>query len=735
MHDNALSSDVRIRMDLSDPARTVSVDGDVERLLGFLPAAFLRGEVSLASLIHHGDRDIADTLFANPLVAPDLLRGTFNIRLRHADGRIRCVRGEYARSVSADGVTGVDVLLQDAKRLWHSQGDQTMMASFKAMMDNTDDFIFFKDRNHVFTGASQTLVALTAPVEHWTELIGKTDYDVFPEAYADVYYALEKQVFSGVAVAHEVQEILRKDGSKGWVDNRKYPIHDDAGAIIGLFGIARDISALNNLTRGLEAQQQFSRSLIENLPGIFYLYAYPENRLVLWNKRHEDLLGYSAAEMKDRHILDWHLPENREATLAAVEEVMSKGAATIEAPLLAKDGRQIYFSLNGVRFDTHDKTYLMGVGTDITEHRKTEEALRVSEEWHRLLADSVSDVIWTMDLSGQLTYVSPSVEKLRGFTVEEVMHQSMEDYLTADSLATARTELGRFIGTIAAGLRPPDFRCELEQRCKDGATVWTEITASVMFDAKGKFVSGQCATYSFYMSSGTDVFSSLLANDPNAEVAVMGSTASGTVADGFTAHYYEYPSYGMIMGINANATAEERAATYMFLDWMSQPDNLKYLQYGEEGKTYNVVDGINVYNTDYTGDDKLSNNNNKDYWCLVQEVQHYGDEAADLQANKTTLAPAGYDWVVQDAYDLQKKGESGGIITPIFSKAVQATTEYSADLNSLWQEAYVDCVTCSPDEFESKYEEYCQEYLDAGYQEILDEKASLIADGNVLVVK
>lgn len=117
------------------------------------------------------------------------------------------------------------------------------------------------------------------------------------------------------------------------------------------------------------------------------------------------------------------------------------------------------------------------------------------------------------------------------------------------------------------------------------------------------------------------------------------------------------------------------------------------------------------------------------------EVQHYGDEAADLQANKTTLAPAGYDWVVQDAYDLQKKGESGGIITPIFSKAVQATTEYSADLNSLWQEAYVDCVTCSPDEFESKYEEYCQEYLDAGYQEILDEKASLIADGNVLVVK
>ena len=120
-----------------------------------------------------------------------------------------------------------------------------MMASVKAMMDNTDDFIFFKDRNHVFTGASQTLVALTPPVEHWAELIGKTDYDLFPEEYADAYYELEKQVFSGVAVAHEVQGVLRKDGSKGWVDNRKYPIRDDAGAIIGLFGVARDISELS----------------------------------------------------------------------------------------------------------------------------------------------------------------------------------------------------------------------------------------------------------------------------------------------------------------------------------------------------------------------------------------------------------------------------------------------------------------------------------------------------------
>ena len=113
----------------------------------------------------------------------------------------------------------------------------------------------------------------------------------------------------------------------------------------------------------------------------------------------------------------------------------------------------------------------------------------------------------------------------------------------------------------------------------------------------------------------------------------------------------------------------------------------------------------------------------------------YGDKETDLKANKSLLAPEGYDWIIDETYDICEKGIDGGLITPIFTKAVESTAEYSTDLNSLWQEAYVDCITCSPDQFESKYAEYSQEYLDAGYQEILDEKQSLIDEGAVLVVK
>lgn len=249
---------------------------------------------------------------------------------------------------------------------------------------------------------------------------------------------------------------------------------------------------------------------------------------------------------------------------------------------------------------------------------------------------------------------------------------------------------------------------------------------------KSKFVSGECGTYSFYISNGTDVISSLQANFPDAEVAILNSTPP-LVDDGYSPYYYDYPNYGLIMGINANSSDEERAAVYMYLEWMIQPENLTYLQFGVEGETYNVnEDGVNVLVSGYTGDAALSQNQNVDYWCLVDASVTYGDEAKDLASNKLSLAPAGYENLVQESYDMCKANEQYGLVSPIFTSVVESSSDYAADLTSLWQEAYVACITCTPEEFDDLYAEYSQEYLDAGYQEILDEKQALIDAGSVI---
>jgi len=116
-------------------------------------------------------------------------------------------------------------------------------------------------------------------------------------------------------------------------------------------------------------------------------------------------------------------------------------------------------------------------------------ALHVSEERHRLLADNASDVIWTMDLNGRFTYVSPSVERLRGYSVAEVMQQTLDQALSPASAQVAEAGLGRALAAILAKQPVPDFRAELEQPCKQGGTVWTEVSVSGIQNDSGEFVS------------------------------------------------------------------------------------------------------------------------------------------------------------------------------------------------------------------------------------------------------
>ncbi len=189
-------------------------------LLGYNDQLLEDGTIHFKDLMHPHDDDIYENIFKSEITFQSL---SLNFRVRHYNGKIVCVLGQFDRTYDVENRRySIDLRLQNVKTLPRTMEDAGPTLAFKLMMETTDDFIFFKDRNHVFTGASASLAALFKSIKHWNDLIGLTDYDVFEESLADEYYKLEKEVFNGAEIAREEQHFVTKDGKNGWVDNRKY---------------------------------------------------------------------------------------------------------------------------------------------------------------------------------------------------------------------------------------------------------------------------------------------------------------------------------------------------------------------------------------------------------------------------------------------------------------------------------------------------------------------------------
>ena len=113
---------------------------------------------------------------------------------------------------------------------------------FVAFLENTSDFIYFKDSSSRFRFCSQTLANITGHAS-WRDLTGKHDREVFPPDTAKIYSAEELPVFQeGKPLLNKIDLYYDATGKPGWVSTNKWPLFDECGAVIGLFGISHDIT-------------------------------------------------------------------------------------------------------------------------------------------------------------------------------------------------------------------------------------------------------------------------------------------------------------------------------------------------------------------------------------------------------------------------------------------------------------------------------------------------------------
>ena len=166
-------------------------------------------------------------------------------------------------------------------------------------------------------------------------------------------------------------------------------------------------------------------ALVEHLPGLACIVD-KKQKLVRWNSRFQNVLGYSAAELREMSAVQGLAEDYRELVPAVMGQAWETGYAEMEAAWLSKSGVRIPCYMTGVRILVGNEQCILSVGIDITNQKRAEEALRKSEEQYRRLLTNLPDVAWTSDLSGQITYVSPNAQEVFGQTAEQVCQGGTE---------------------------------------------------------------------------------------------------------------------------------------------------------------------------------------------------------------------------------------------------------------------------------------------------------------------
>jgi two-component system, sporulation sensor kinase C len=251
--------------------------------------------------------------------------------------------------------------------------------------------------------------------------------------------------------------------------------------------LAENITSRKQMELALQEGERTIRALLDASPNVEFLID-TQGKILAANETFQRIFGGDGRPVVGMNMAVLEYPEEARVNAEKTIEVIRSGKPVFFEHEFR--GMWVEKSFYPVLDDRGRVSKLACYGRVITEQKRAEQTLRESERRYRLLADHATDFIWTMDWNLKLTYASPGVTRLRGYTPEEVMAEPLEQAFRPDSWALVKRVYAEELGEEQKNSRDLSRTrtLELEYRCKDGSTVWAESKISAIRDAQGKIV-------------------------------------------------------------------------------------------------------------------------------------------------------------------------------------------------------------------------------------------------------
>ena len=404
----------------------------------------------------------------------------YEYRIVHRDGSVHWVRdrGCLIRSESGNVVCREGIILDVTSQKHAEEQLKLGEERFRNIFENATDVIYVHDLEGNYLSINDAGLRVfgysreEALQLNLRQVAVPEHYEIAKAKLADKLDGRSKQT------SYEV-DCYCKDGSRITLEVNTSVIRKE-GRPVAVQGIARDVTERKRIDAALRENEERYRDLFENANDLIYIHDLSGNFTSI-NRAGELITGYSREEATKMNIGSVVAPEFLEqAKRMTAMKVEGKGPTAYELEIVAKNGNRVSLELS-TRLIYHDgkPVGVQGIGRDITERKRTEEALKASEHRYRQLGEGILHQVWTARPDGKFDYVNKRMIEYFDRTVDDLLGYRWHEVVHPDDITEC---LSRWMRSLTAG---DPFETEYRLRRRDGTYRWHVAKATAGRDIHG----------------------------------------------------------------------------------------------------------------------------------------------------------------------------------------------------------------------------------------------------------
>jgi two-component system cell cycle sensor histidine kinase/response regulator CckA len=295
---------------------------------------------------------------------------------------------------------------------------------FSGVFNSSLDALFLVDWNtRLIQNCNGRALSLFEAM-HKSEVVGqagftwhrtKRDPDVSKQAY--------EVVAQGGEWTEEVEYTTLK-GNHFWglLAARKLDLPTGQTALIRI----TDITSLKQMELQLRQERDFSRWIIDALPGVFYVLE-ADGRLRSWNKQLEKVTGLTGEQLKGISCLKLLHTDDHAHVVAAIERALMQGEEQADARIVCTAGNSHPYHFHGRRIELDGRPCILGIGIDMLEREEMEAQLEHQLQFQMTLMDSMPIAVFTKDANGRYLSCNRAFEQFTNLTRDKIAGKTVSD--------------------------------------------------------------------------------------------------------------------------------------------------------------------------------------------------------------------------------------------------------------------------------------------------------------------